>query len=82
VIGSGVDHEFRTTAYPGALSLEELPAVAAALSGGRLYALQQFRPGETLDPAASAVTPYGREELKRAAAQCSTWLPTIVRGLG
>jgi pyruvate formate lyase activating enzyme len=81
VIRSGVEHEFRTTVYPGAVDLTDLPRIARALRGGRLYALQQFRPGMTLDPQASIVSPFGERELRAAASECSAHLPTIVRGV-
>jgi pyruvate formate lyase activating enzyme len=82
LIRSGVDHEFCTTAYPGAVELTDLPRIARAVSGGRLYVIQQFRSGLTLDPAASVARPYDDESLLAAARSCSTHLPTIVRGLG
>jgi pyruvate formate lyase activating enzyme len=81
VIRSGVEHEFRTTVYPGAVDLDDLPRIARALRGGRLYALQQFRPGRTLDPRASIIEPFAEAQLREAAAVCSQHLPTIVRGL-
>jgi pyruvate formate lyase activating enzyme len=82
LIASRIDHEFRTTVYPDAVTLDELPAIASTLAGGRLFALQQYRPTETLDPRARLVAPYDRGQLKHAAALCNAWLPTIVRGTG
>lgn len=81
VIRSGVEHEFRTTTYPGVVRLDDMPRIARSLRGGRLYALQQFRPGRTLDPHASEVRPYQESDLRVAATACSAFLPTIVRGL-
>lgn len=81
LIGSGVEHEFRTTVYPGTVLLDELPRIARALRGGRLYALQQFRPARCLEEAASLVAPYGEEDLRAAARTCSRFLPTVVRGI-
>jgi pyruvate formate lyase activating enzyme len=81
IIRSGVAHEFRTTAYPGAVDAEDLARIARSLRGGRLYALQQFTPGDTLDAAASDVAPYDTQTLREAARACSAHLPTIVRGL-
>jgi len=52
LIRSGLDHEFRTTVYPDLVALADLAKIARSLHGGRLYALQQFRPGKTLDPRA------------------------------
>jgi pyruvate formate lyase activating enzyme len=81
LIGSGLEHEFRTTVYPGLVGLDELTRIARSLRGGRLYALQQFRADGCLDPVALAVAPYGEDELRAAARDCSRFLPTIVRGL-
>jgi pyruvate formate lyase activating enzyme len=77
---SGVSHEFRTTAYPGALAIDDLPEIASTLRGGALYAIQQFVPDTTLDPRAGAVLPFHPDALHEIAAQCARHLPTIVRG--
>ncbi len=79
VIRSGIEHEFRTTVYPGLVGLTDLPRIARGLRGGRLYSLQQFRPGKTLHPQASIVRPYPEQDLRVAAMMCSAYLPTIVR---
>jgi hypothetical protein len=78
---SDVDHEFRTTCYPFAVSAADLPSIAARLSGGRRYALQQFVARRTLDPAAATVAPISASELHLAAMRCSVHLPTVVRGV-
>lgn len=77
---SGVSHEYRTTAYPGAISIDDLPVIAETLAGGSLYAIQQFVPDRTLDPRAGTVLPFRPDALHEAAALCSRHLPTIVRG--
>jgi pyruvate formate lyase activating enzyme len=79
VIRSRIDHEFRTTAYPGCVGLDELPRIARALRGGRLYVIQQFMPEGTLQPEASVVRPYPEQALRSAAAECSQYLPSVVR---
>lgn len=81
VLASDVDHEFRTTCYPFAIATEDVPSIAARLTGGRRYALQQFEPRRTLDPAATTVTPYPADELRRVAMRCAVHLPTVVRGV-
>jgi pyruvate formate lyase activating enzyme len=78
---SGVDHEFRTTCYPGALTTADLPSIAKELEGGLRYVIQQFRPLRTLDPASSSVRPYNADALRRAALCCAVHLPTVVRGV-
>lgn len=78
---TGVAHEFRTTVYPPLVRQEDLPRIARLIRGGDRYVLQQFRPGHTLDPAAGEVRPYDPERLAMSAAMCSTYLPTITRGV-
>lgn len=73
---SAIDHEFRTTLVPGVVDPSELPRIARALQGGKLYALQQFVP-----VGASSPEPYPTETLTLAAAACRRFLPTIVRGI-
>jgi pyruvate formate lyase activating enzyme len=80
IIDSGVAHEFRTTVYPGAVSLEDLEDIARAVEGGDRYALQQFVPTTTLDPRASAVLPFNPDALHETASSCCRYLPTTVRG--
>ena len=78
---SGVRHEFRTTVFSPVIAPEELPRLASLLSGGDTYVLQQFRPALTLDPDASSVAPVPPDTLARAARECSSYLPTITRGV-
>lgn len=82
VIRSGVDHEFRTTLFPGAVALCDLSSMAQAIAGGRLWALQQFRPGGTLDRHASGVDPYAVDAVREAVRECRTHIPTVLRGFG
>lgn len=81
LIGSSIEHEFRTTAFPGVVGLDDVAKIARKLRGGRLYALQQWRRKATLDPSAMSVEPYDEDSLREAARRCSRFLPTIVRGL-
>lgn len=80
IIGSGIAHEFRTTAYPGAVALDDFTRIARLVEGGNRYAIQQFNPSTTLDPRASGVLPYRPGALHAAAAACDAFLPTVVRG--
>ncbi len=81
VIGSGIEHEFRTTAYPGAVSPLDLEHIAHSLRGGRMYAIQQFRPVDGMPQGVASVEPYADDTLLDAAQECSRHLPTVVRGL-
>jgi pyruvate formate lyase activating enzyme len=81
LVGAGISHEFRTTAYRPLITPAELPRIAESLSGGHLYAIQQFRPTVTLDPAAADVVPASPLALLTAAEACRQWIPTVTRGV-
>lgn len=81
VLESEIAHEFRTTVYPPLIGASELPEIAKLVTGGDLYVLQQLRPGLTLDQSAADVTPLSFEEIAAAAAACTGYLPTIMRGV-
>lgn len=77
---SGVDHEFRTTLFPGAVALDDLEPIATTLAGGRLWAVQQYRPDGTLDRRARDVDPYPVRAVHLALVRCRRHLPTVMRG--
>jgi pyruvate formate lyase activating enzyme len=81
IIESGIDHEFRTTAYPAVVGLSDFDRIAARIAGARRYFIQQFQPRSTLDAGASSVRPYAASELEAAALRCRTSVPTTVRGI-
>lgn len=61
---SGIDHEFRTTVLPKLLNEQDMIKIGKWLKGSRLYAIQQFRPTNTLDPEFKQESSYSREELE------------------
>lgn len=63
VIGSGVDHEIRTTWLPSLLSPEDLFEIAGAVKGCRRWVVQRFVPSKTLDPAVMGVRPPDDSDL-------------------
>ncbi len=65
VIGSGVDHEFRTTVVPIMIKEEDVEDIARSLKGARRYVLQQFRPKVTLDPNLGALDPYAVSVIRK-----------------
>jgi pyruvate formate lyase activating enzyme len=64
---SGIGYELRTTVVPGLLDGDGIEAIARWIAGAERYVLQQFRGGETLEPALSETAPYPREWLERVA---------------
>lgn len=79
---SGTDHEYRTTLFPGAVTLHDLELMAETLAGGRLWALQQYRPGGNLDRRASLIEPFAAQAVRETAVECRRHIPTVLRGFG
>ncbi len=77
---SGVNHEFRCTVIPGLVEEKDLISIAELLQGGEAFVLQQFRPGDTLDPAFGELEPYPDDLLNLWSEKTSNILPTLVRG--
>lgn len=81
ILRSGLDYEFRTTVYPGAVTPADLVEMADYLSkhGAKRFIIQQYKPGRSLDPAAEEVCPYDLKTLEDAQDACSRYLPTKLR---
>jgi len=62
---SGIDYEFRTTVMPRLLDGQDLVKVGKWLAGSRRFAIQQFRPHKTLDPAYRSEQQYPAQDLER-----------------
>ncbi len=81
IIASGVDNEFRTTVYPGAVDNHAVEEIAGYLSsrGVSKYVLQQFKPTSVLSNEAAEYSPYTLDYLKEMALVCNNHLPTKTR---
>ncbi len=79
--GSGVDHEFRTTVVPILLAPTDVERIAAYIGGASKYAIQQFRPGDTLDANLAMVKPYPRGAILAMAENAKRYVrKVVVRG--
>jgi len=79
---SGVACEFRTTVVPGLLDEDDIAEIARWIAGANQYALQQFRPVNTIDPALEKASPYPTETLQAMARRASDWVSqVVVRGV-
>jgi len=82
LMNSGIEYEFRTTYVPGFVGEEDLEEIGKLIEGSRLYALQQFRPGTTLDPTYSQLRPYPVERLQSFAEIMGAYVKKVeVRGI-
>jgi len=57
ILGSKVDHEFRTTVVAPHHDPSRLDEMARAIEGAQRWVLQQFRPGKVLEPEAAFQAP-------------------------
>ncbi len=58
-----VECEFRTTIVPGLVDQEDMSRIGELISGARLFALEQFVPGDTLDKKLNTLKSYSSETL-------------------
>jgi pyruvate formate lyase activating enzyme len=62
-----IEYEFRTTIVPGFVDDEEIGRIGELVKGGRIFSLQQFVPGDTLDKSFTALKPYHPEHIEKFA---------------
>jgi len=51
LLWNDTDYEFRTTLVPGIVDESDIRKIATMIKGAKRYALQMYRPGDTLQPA-------------------------------
>lgn len=65
IIGSGIDHEFRTTCVPGLVEMDDVTSIATLLGRNERYVLQQFRTtSAVIDPAYAVAKPHSTDTLR------------------
>ncbi|MCX8045125.1 MAG: anaerobic ribonucleoside-triphosphate reductase activating protein [Desulfobacterota bacterium] len=58
ILASGIEHEFRCTVLPHFHDPDSIVEIARTLNGAKRLRLQNFNPGETLDPDFEQMQPY------------------------
>lgn len=64
------EYEFRTTAVPGIVDIEDMKNIASYIKGADNYVISQFRPMRTLDEEYEKVQPYPIEILEEMKEIC------------
>ncbi|MDD1768314.1 MAG: hypothetical protein LUQ27_07125, partial [Methanomassiliicoccales archaeon] len=81
IMNASIDYEFRTTVIPVLLKESDIEAIAAYIGGARKYALQQFRPKNTIDDSLAVIDPYPTEKLQGMAEIARHYVrKVVVRG--
>ncbi|MCX6652532.1 MAG: anaerobic ribonucleoside-triphosphate reductase activating protein [Methanomassiliicoccales archaeon] len=78
IMSSGLDYEFRTTIVPVLLKDQDYERIAAYIGTARKYALQHFRPQNTLDPNFSVLDPSDDDKVRAIAGRCKPYVRKIV----
>lgn len=78
LMDSEIEYEFRTTVVPHLIKEMEVESIAAFIGGARKYALQQFRPGTTLDDRLSKIDPYPTKRIHNMAELAKQYVRRVV----
>ena len=62
-----VPYEFRTTAVPELVTVQDADCIGEMVKGSKIHALQQFVPEDTLDKRFQTLRPYAPETLNEFA---------------
>jgi len=82
LMSGSIDYEFRTTAVPDLITIEDMWEIARMIEGAKHYAIAQYRSEKTLDPLYSNITPYPDSKIKQLAAiPAHLGIPVSVRGI-
>lgn len=73
-----VEYEFRTTVVPGFVDKEDLQRMGEMVKDGKLFAFQQFIPGDTLDKAFNSVNPYPHEVIGEFASIMKRYVSNVM----
>lgn len=73
-----VPYEFRTTAVPELVTLQDADRIGEMIKGSKVHALQQFVPGNTLDKRFETLRPYAPETLNEFAGIIRKYTENVV----
>lgn len=81
IMDSGVDYEFRTTVVPDLIDVKDIAKIGNDLKGAKKYFIQQFKPGNTLDPKYQRKKVYLIPELQELKAEAEKYFKEVqIRG--
>ncbi len=73
-----VPYEFRTTAVPELVTLQDADRIGEMIKGSKVHALQQFVPADTLDKRFETLKPYAPETLNEFAGIIRKYTENVV----
>jgi len=78
LLESEVSYEFRTTLVPGLVEGKDVLEIAKVIRGAQVYAIQNFRPENTIDSSLEECYPFGRLELETVAQEIAPLVRRVV----
>lgn len=73
-----VAYEFRTTAVPGLVDIEDVTSLGELVKGADTLVLQQFVPDDTLDRSFTKLKPHSPEAISNIAKALKQYVSTVV----
>lgn len=63
IMESGVDYEFSTTIVPIHITEKDIESICSSIRGAKHYRINQFSPGECIDPTLNQISPYKQKTI-------------------
>ena len=78
IMGSGIEHEFRTTIVKSILKGSDLEKIGALIKGSQLYVLQKFVPSKPLDTTFLSEATYSDEDFEALKEKLKDYVQNVV----
>lgn len=78
IMNSGVDYEFRTTYVKGIHTLESVQQICEIIKGAKIYYIQNFRSGKSIDQKLNASNSFTPKELKSMKKSASKYVKKVI----
>lgn len=77
IMDSGLDYEFRTTYVKPIHTLESAEGIGKMIKGAKIYYIQNFRPGKTIDPSLNKENSFTKKELEEIKAVVEKYVDEV-----
>lgn len=78
IMNSGVDYEFRTTYVKGIHTLESVQQICEIIKGAKIYYIQNFRSGKSIDPKLNSSNSFTFKELKSMKKSATKYVKNVI----
>jgi len=78
IMNSGIEYEFRTTYVKGIHDLDSVEQIASLIKDSRVYYIQNFREGKSIDPTLSSINSFSPTELKKIKQIAKKYIKNVV----